>query len=83
MPIRVLDTAPDAPIRGRIMATGIALRTVFPAPAAEPLSATSWGIAMTVSPADFAFRINVSIARLIPRYQQVFRKNVPCLILAG
>lgn len=66
MPINVLETAPEAPIRGRMIATGMALRTVFPAPAAEPLSATSWGIAMTVSPADFALRTNVSIARLIP-----------------
>ena len=66
MPINVLDTAPDAPIRGRIIATGIALRTVLPAPAAEPLSATSWGIAITVSPADLALRTNVSIARRIP-----------------
>ena len=64
--MRVFETAPDAPISGRIMATGIALRTVFPAPAADPLSATSWGMAMTVSPADLAFRIKESIARLIP-----------------
>lgn len=62
----MFETAPDAPIRGRIIATGIALSTVFPAPAAEPLSATSWGIAMTVSPADLALRTKVSIARLIP-----------------
>lgn len=66
MPMRVLDTAPDAPMRGRMMATGMALRTVLPAPAAEPLSATSWGIAITVSPADFALRIKDSMARLIP-----------------
>jgi hypothetical protein len=65
------------------MATGIALRTVFPAPAAEPLSATSWGIAMTVSPADFAFRINVSIARLIPRYQQVSSKGRTLFDIGG
>jgi hypothetical protein len=66
MPIRVLETAPEAPMRGRMMATGMAFKTVLPAPAAEPLSATSWGIAMTVSPADFAFRISVSMARLMP-----------------
>ena len=66
MPINVFETAPEAPMRGRIIATGMALRTVFPAPVAEPLSATSCGIAMTVSPADLALRTNDSIARLIP-----------------
>ena len=76
--------APDAPIRGRIIATGIALRTVLPAPAAEPLSATSWGIAMTVSPADLALRTNVSIARRIPGgLAEAVGDVLPCLMLAG